>query len=120
MYKRLRGVDKLVHPQLTWVYVFEAKVAVVGFVLSGCQSVAVFELVEAWFDHVVQGIDIWIDGQMDQPVSLGRDHCDANVLFHSFANEVSIIAAVGQHHFGRGPAVFIIGRYFCSRRFYRL
>jgi len=40
----------------------------------GCQPSGVFELVEAAFDNVAQGIDRGIDGQLDEPVPLGRDH----------------------------------------------
>ena len=51
----------------------EAERAVGGFVVSGGQPSGVFELVEASFDHVAQGVDVGIDRQLDQPVTLGRD-----------------------------------------------
>ncbi len=81
----------------------EAEVAIGGFVVAGCQPPGVLELVEASFDHVAQGIDGGIDGQLDQPVALGGDHGGAAAPFHIFANEVSVIALVSQQHFGRWP-----------------
>lgn len=81
----------------------EAQVAVGGFVVASRQPPGVLELVEAAFDHVAQGIDGGIDGQLDQPVSLGRDHGRAAAPLHIFANEVSIIALVGQQHLRRWP-----------------
>lgn len=81
----------------------EAEVTVGGFVVAGCQPPGVLELVEAAFDHVAQGIDSGIDRQLDQPVALGRYHGSAAAPFHIFANEVSIIALVGQQHLGRWP-----------------
>ena len=35
----------------------EAKIAVGGFVVSGCEPSGVLELVEAALDHVAQGIE---------------------------------------------------------------
>ena len=94
----------------------EAEVAVSSFVVAGCKSPGVFELVEAAFDHVAQGIDGGIDRQLHQPVPLGRDDSDAAALFHIFANEVSVIAFVGEQHLGCWPVgihdrqiAFIIG-----------
>lgn len=81
----------------------EAEVAVGGFIVSGCQPSSILELVEAAFDHVAQRIDCGIDGQLDQAVSLGRDHRGATAPLHIFANEVSIIALVGKQHLGRWP-----------------
>ena len=94
----------------------EAEIAVCGFIVSCCQPSGVFELVEATLDHVSQGVDCVIDGQLDQPVPLGRDHRGAAALFHIFANKVSIIALVSQQHFGCWPVgihdrqiAFVIG-----------
>lgn len=81
----------------------EAEVAVGGFIVAGCQPTSILELVEAAFDHVAQGIDRGIDGQLDQAVSFGRDHRGAAAPLHIFANEVSVIALVGKQHFGRWP-----------------
>ena len=81
----------------------EAEVAVGGFIVTGSQPSGIFELVEAAFDHVAQGVDGGIDGQLDQPVALGRDHGGAATPLHIFANEVSIIALVGEQHFGCWP-----------------
>jgi hypothetical protein len=81
----------------------EAKIAVGGFIISCCQPPGIFELVEAAFDHVAQGVDGGIDGELDKSVPLGRDHGDTAALFHIFTNEVSIIAFVGQQHFGCWP-----------------
>ena len=81
----------------------EAEVTVGGFVISGCEPAGVFELVEAAFDHVAQGIDGGIDGKLHEAVPLGWDHRHAAALFHILANEISIIALVGQQHFGRWP-----------------
>ena len=81
----------------------EAEIAVGGFVVSGGQPSGVFELVEASFDHVAQGVDVGIDRQLDQPVTLGRDHRNAAAPFHILANEISIITFVGEQHFGRWP-----------------
>ena len=81
----------------------EAEAAVGSFVMAGCKAPGIFELVEAAFDHVAQGIDGSIDRQLDQPVALGRDHRSAATPLHIFANEVSIIALVGQQHLGRWP-----------------
>jgi hypothetical protein len=94
----------------------EAEVAVCGFILAGCQSASALEFVEAAFDHVAQGVDGGIDGQLDQPIALGRDHRDTAAPFHILANEVSIIALVGQQHLGCWPVgvhdrqiAFVIG-----------
>lgn len=81
----------------------EAEVTVGGFVVAGCQPSGIFELVEAALDHVAQGIDCGIDGQLDQPVPLGRDHSGAAALLHVLANEVCIISLVGKQHLGRWP-----------------
>ena len=35
----------------------EAKVAVGGFIIAGCQSSGILELVKAAFDHVAQGLE---------------------------------------------------------------
>ena len=48
----------------------EGEVVVGGFVVAGCQPSGILELVEAAFDHVAQGIDCGIEGQLDQPVAL--------------------------------------------------
>ena len=94
----------------------EAEVAVGGLVVTGRQPSGVLELVEAALDHVAQRIDRGIDGQLDQSVPLGRDHRGAAAAFHIFANEVSIIAFVGQQHLGCWPVgihdrqiAFVIG-----------
>ena len=71
-----------------------------GFVVTGRPVFGRFELVEAAFDHVAQGIDCGIDGKLDQAVPLGRDHRCAAALLHVLANEVSIIALVGKQHIG--------------------
>ena len=101
----------------------EAEVAVGGLVVSGCETAGVFELVEAAFDHVAQGVDCGIDGQLDEPVALGRDHRDTAALLHIFANEVSVIAFVSQKHLGRGAVgihnrqiAFVIGHFATSQR----
>jgi hypothetical protein len=73
------------------------------FVVSGCQPSSIFELVEAALDHVTQGVDCGIDGKLDQPVSFGRDHRGAAALLHIFANEVRVIALVGEQHLGCWP-----------------
>ena len=101
----------------------EAEIAVGGFVVSCCQPSGIFELVEAALDHVAQGVDCGIDGQLDQPVALGRDHGDAAAPFHVFANEVSVIAFVGEQHFGSWPIglhdrqiAFVIGDFAAGQR----
>lgn len=68
----------------------EAEIAVCGLVVSCCQPSGVFEFVEATLDHVSQGVDCGINGQLDQSVPLGRDHRDTAAPLHIFANEVSI------------------------------
>ena len=78
----------------------EAKVAVCGFIVSGRQPSGVFELVKAALYHVAQGIDGRIYRELYQAVPLGRDHRGAATAFHVFANEVSIIALVGEQHLG--------------------
>ena len=65
----------------------EAEIAVCGFVVSGGEPSSIFELVEAALDHVPQGIDCGIDGELDQAVTLGRDHRGAAALLHVFAND---------------------------------
>ena len=57
-----------------------------------------------------------IDRQLDQGISLGRDHGDAAAPLHIFANEVSVIALVGQQDFRLGAVgihdrqiAFVIG-----------
>ena len=94
----------------------EADVAVGGFVISCRETPGVLELVEAALDHIAQGIDCGIDGQLDQAVPLGRDHRNTAAPSHVFANEVSIIAFVGKQHLGRWPVrvhdrqiAFVIG-----------
>ena len=42
----------------------EAEAAVGSFVMAGCKAPGIFELVEAAFDHVAQGMDCGIDGQI--------------------------------------------------------
>ena len=78
----------------------EAEIAVGGFIIAGGQPSGIFQFVEAAFDHVTQGIDCRIDGQLDQPVPLCRDHGCAAAPLHIFANEVSIIAFVAKQHRG--------------------
>ena len=78
----------------------EAEIAVCGFIIAGRQPAGVLELVEAALDHVAQSVDGSIDGQLDEPVALGRDHRDTAAPLHIFANEVSVIALVGKQHFG--------------------
>ena len=68
----------------------EAEIAVGGFVVTGRQPSGVFELVEASLDHVTQGVDRGIDGELDQPVPFGRDHRGAAALLHIFTPNVSI------------------------------
>ena len=77
---------------------YEAEVAVGGFVVSGGQSAGIFELVEAALDHIAQRVDGGIDRQLNEPVAFGRDHSEAAAPFHIFANEVSIIAFIGEQH----------------------
>ena len=96
----------------------EAEVAIGGFVVSGRQPSGVFELVEASFDHVAQGIDGGVDWQLDQPIALGRDHRGAAASLHIFANEVSIIAFICEEHLGCWPVgvhdrqiAFVIGHF---------
>lgn len=81
----------------------EAEVAVGSFIVPGCQPAGAFELVEAALDHVSQGIDREINGQLDQPVALGRDHRNSPAPLHIFTNEVSVIAFVGQEFRGCSP-----------------
>ena len=101
----------------------EAEIAISGFLVAGGQSSGILELVEAALDHISQGVDCGIDGQLYQPVPLGREHGDAATLFHVFANEVSIIAFVGQQHFGSWPIglhdrqiAFVIGDFAAGQR----
>lgn len=62
------------------------------------------------FDHAAQSIDYGIDGQLDQPVPLCREHGDAGVPFHIFANEIGTIGLVGRA-LGAGPSVSMTGKY---------
>ena len=77
----------------------EAELAFGGFIIAGCQSSGVLELVEAAFHHIAQGVDCGIDRQLNQAVALGRDNRGATALFHIFANEIRIIASICQQHF---------------------
>ena len=72
----------------------EAEVAVGGFVVARCKAPGVFELVEASLDHIAQGIDGGIDGNLDKAVPLGRDDRNAATLLHIFTNEVSVLSLV--------------------------
>ena len=81
----------------------ETEIAIGGFVVSGCEASSVFELVEAAFDHVAQGVDRGIDGQLDQAVPLGGDHCHTAAGFHVLTNEISIITFVAEQHFWCWP-----------------
>ena len=101
----------------------EAEIAVSGFVVSSCQSTSVLEFVEASLDHVAQGVDGTIDRQLYEPVSLGRDHGDTAAPFHIFANEVSVIALVGQQDLGCWPIgihdwqiAFVVGDFAARQR----
>ena len=101
----------------------EAEVAFGGFVVSCCQPSGIFELVEAALDHVAQGVDCGIDGQLDQPVALCRDHGGTPAPLHIFPNEVSVIAFVGQQYLGRRPVrvhdwqiAFVIGDFAAGQR----
>lgn len=78
----------------------EAEVAIGGFVVACRQPAGVLEFVEAAFDHVAQGIDGGVDRELDQPVPLGWDHRGAAAPLHIFANEVSIIAFIGEQNLG--------------------
>ena len=51
----------------------EAEVAVSSFVVASCKSPGVFELVEAAFDHVAQGIDGGIDRQQNLPEKFWKE-----------------------------------------------
>lgn len=73
---------------------YEAEIAVGGFIVAGCQSTGVFQFVEAAFDHVPQGVDCDIDGQLDQPIPLGGYHRDTAAFVHILTNEVGIVALV--------------------------
>jgi len=101
----------------------EAEVAVSGFVVSSGQSTSVLEFVEASLDHVAQSVDSTIDRQLDEPVSLGWDHGDTAAPFHIFANEVSVIALVGQQDLGCWPIgihdwqiAFVVGDFAARQR----
>ena len=78
----------------------EAEIAVGGFVISGSEPPGVLELVEAALDHVPQGVDGGIDRDLNEAVPLGRDHRKAAAPHHVEPNEISIVALVGQEHFG--------------------
>ena len=78
----------------------EAEVAIGGFVISGRQLSGVFELIEASFDHVAQGIGAGVDWQLDYPIALGWDHRGAAASLYIFANKVSIIALICKEHLG--------------------
>lgn len=84
--------------------------------MAGGKSLSIFELVAAAFDDAAQGIDRGVDRPLDQPFPPGRDESNSAVVFQIFANEVSIIAFVGEQHLGCWPiglhdrqVVFIIG-----------
>lgn len=79
----------------------ESEIAAGGFVIAGCKSPGVFQLVEAAFDHVAQGVDRGIDGQLDQAVALGRDHRHTATIFHVLTNKISVVAFVAEQHFRR-------------------
>jgi len=89
----------------------KAEIAIGSFIIPRCEAPGVFQLVEAAFDHVAQGVNGGIDGQLDQAVSFGWDHCQAAAAFHVLANRVSVIAPfdfaqdrlVAKQHFGRRP-----------------
>lgn len=88
----------------------KTEVAVGGFIVSGGQFYGRFLACKATFDHVSQSIDCGINGQLDQPVPLGRDDSIAAALDYIFANEVSAIAFGGEQHLGCGPSAFMTGR----------
>jgi hypothetical protein len=101
----------------------EAKVAVGGFIVSGCEAAGIFKLVEAAFDPVAQSVDCGIDGKLDQSVPLGWNHRDTAALFHIFTNEVSVIAFVGEEDLGLWPVgihdrqiAFVIGDFAACQR----
>src|SRR3546814_2695955 len=47
--------------------------------------------------------DVCSSDLLHEAVPLCRDHRHAAALFHILANEISIIAFVGEQHFGRWP-----------------
>lgn len=74
----------------------EAEVAIGGFIISGGEVRGIFELAEAPFNHVAQGINGRIDGQLDLAIALCRYRCRSTTSFHIFTNKVSILAFVGK------------------------
>ena len=78
----------------------EAGVAARSLVISRCEAASVFEFVEAALDDVAQRVYGTIDWNLNEPVSLRRDHGKSTAPSHIIANEISVIAFVGQQHFG--------------------
>ena len=78
----------------------EAAVAAGSLVISCREATSIFEFVEAAFDDVAQCVGCAIDWNLNKPVFLGWDHGKSATLSHVIANEISVIAFVGQQHFG--------------------
>ena len=78
----------------------EARVTVGGLVITCREAASVFEFVKAALDDVAQCVDCAIDWNLNKPVFLRWDHSKSAAALHVIANEISVIAFVGQQHFG--------------------
>jgi len=94
----------------------EARVTVGGLVITCREAASVFEFIDAALDDVAQCVDCAIDWNLNKPVFLRWDHGKSTAASHVIANEISVIAFVGQQHFGGwafclhdGHIAFVVG-----------
>ena len=79
-------------------YIDKAEEAGCGFVVSGRQSAAVFQLVEAALDHVAQGVDGHVDSLAHPSVLSHRYHGQSVTALDLFPNFIRVIAPVGDQN----------------------
>ena len=90
----------MVEPESDACYVDEAEEAGCGFVVAGCQPMAVLQLVETPLDHIAQRVDGHVDNRSNLAVLAHRDHRQGVAAFDVLPNFIRIIAPVGDQHSG--------------------
>ena len=96
----------------------EAEVACGCFVISGGQASGAFELVEAPFDLVAQGIDGAIDRDLLLAVRTCRNDRRTAASCHRFPDSIGIVALVSDDHLclwrvliQQGIEPFVVGHF---------
>ena len=83
----------------------EAEIACGRFVVAGRQTARAFEFVEAALDPVPQGVGDGIDQDWLFAIDLAGYDQSATTLFDDTANMVTVVATVGNEHFGFGQII---------------